>query len=233
MTAGRGGSELAELLEELKQRSGRSYAALAHRTGLGRSTVHRYCLGTTVPRTFGVVEKVARVCGADRAELDRLYRAWCQAIDAEDGAEDDAANDAEDGAAIDAANGADDAVDGAEAPSVPASPPASPASRAPSGAAMPLRGLQHHHRSLGAAWVRGQAEGVLLAARRRPRPRPRDPFRRRLRLLPRGGERRQTRRLSGAVRRRGPAGRQGPGLDRRPAAGARCLLRHEPRLRHR
>ncbi|WP_405806081.1 helix-turn-helix domain-containing protein [Streptomyces sp. NBC_01187] len=173
MTAGRGGSELAELLEELKQRSGRSYAALAHRTGLGRSTVHRYCLGTTVPRTFGVVEKVARVCGADRAELDRLYRAWCQAIDAEDGAEDDAANDAEDGAAIDAANGADDAVDGAEAPSVPASPPASPASRAPSGAAMPLRGLQHHHRSLGAGgsaarlrayfWLRVAALVLVLA----------------------------------------------------------------------
>ncbi|MGP3986991.1 helix-turn-helix domain-containing protein [Streptomyces sp. 3N207] len=85
MTLGRGGAELAELLEELKQRSGRSYAALAHRTGLGRSTVHRYCLGTTVPRTFGAVEKVARVCGADRTELDRLYRAWCQAVDEERG----------------------------------------------------------------------------------------------------------------------------------------------------
>ncbi|MGI5348127.1 helix-turn-helix domain-containing protein [Streptomyces sp. CA-250714] len=85
MTVGRDGAELAELLEGLKQRSGRSYAALAHRTGLGRSTVHRYCLGTTVPRTFGAVEKVARVCGADRTELDRLYRAWCQAVDAERG----------------------------------------------------------------------------------------------------------------------------------------------------
>ncbi|MFE0761909.1 helix-turn-helix domain-containing protein [Streptomyces smyrnaeus] len=86
MTVGRDGTELAELLEELKQRSGRSYAALAHRTGLGRSTLHRYCLGTTVPPAFGAVEKVARVCGADRAELDRLYRAWCRAADAERGA---------------------------------------------------------------------------------------------------------------------------------------------------
>ncbi|MFI0975512.1 helix-turn-helix domain-containing protein [Streptomyces sp. NPDC021093] len=69
-------SELAELLEELKRRSGRSYSALAHRTGLSRSTLHRYCQGTTVPGTFGAVERVARVSGASPAELDRLYRAW-------------------------------------------------------------------------------------------------------------------------------------------------------------
>jgi transcriptional regulator with XRE-family HTH domain len=74
-----GPSELAELLEELKRRSGRSYAALAHRTGLSRSTLHRYCQGTTVPGTFGAVERVARVSGADPAELDRLYRAWWRA----------------------------------------------------------------------------------------------------------------------------------------------------------
>ncbi|WP_395370523.1 helix-turn-helix domain-containing protein [Streptomyces tubercidicus] len=69
-------SELAELLEELKQRSGRSYTALAHRTGLSRSTLHRYCQGMTVPGSFGAVERVARVCGASPAELDRLYRVW-------------------------------------------------------------------------------------------------------------------------------------------------------------
>lgn len=79
MSSGTGDPRLAELLELLKQRSGRSYTALAHRTGLSRSTLHRYCLGTTVPRTFGAVEQVARVCGADREELDALYRAWCQA----------------------------------------------------------------------------------------------------------------------------------------------------------
>jgi hypothetical protein len=71
-----GPSELAELLEELKRRSGRSYTALAHRTGLSRSTLHRYCQGTTVPGSFGAVERVARVSGASPAELDRLYRAW-------------------------------------------------------------------------------------------------------------------------------------------------------------
>ncbi|WP_228044139.1 helix-turn-helix domain-containing protein [Streptomyces ferrugineus] len=76
-TTGQSGpSELAELLEELKRRSGRSYTALAHRTGLSRSTLHRYCQGTTVPGSFGTVERVARVSGASPAELDRLYRAW-------------------------------------------------------------------------------------------------------------------------------------------------------------
>ncbi|MGW2178068.1 helix-turn-helix domain-containing protein [Streptomyces sp. NPDC001732] len=79
-----GPAELAELLEELKQRSGRSYTALAHRTGLGRSTLHRYCRGTTVPGSFGVVERVARVCGASPAEPDRLYRVWSRTI-AEEG----------------------------------------------------------------------------------------------------------------------------------------------------
>ncbi|MGC9544414.1 helix-turn-helix domain-containing protein [Streptomyces sp. UG1] len=75
-TTGQSGpSELAELLEELKRRSGRSYTAPAHRTGLSRSTLHRYCQGTTVPGTFGAVERAARVSGASPAELDRLYRA--------------------------------------------------------------------------------------------------------------------------------------------------------------
>ncbi|NGN65805.1 helix-turn-helix domain-containing protein [Streptomyces sp. A7024] len=78
-------SELAELLEELKQRSGRSYSALAHRTGLSRSTLHRYCQGITVPGTFGAIEQVARVSGASPEELDRLYRAWYRATAGEAG----------------------------------------------------------------------------------------------------------------------------------------------------
>ncbi|NGO42477.1 helix-turn-helix domain-containing protein [Streptomyces ureilyticus] len=91
-TTGRPGqpgvSELADLLEELKRRSGRSYAALAHRTGLSRSTLHRYCQGTTVPGTFGAVERVARVSGASPAELDRLYRAWWRATAGDAGQQD-------------------------------------------------------------------------------------------------------------------------------------------------
>ncbi|MFD9858322.1 helix-turn-helix domain-containing protein [Streptomyces alboflavus] len=71
--------ELADLLQELKERSGRSYTALASRTGLSRSSVHRYCQGLTVPASFGTVERIARVCGAGQGELDRLYGAWARA----------------------------------------------------------------------------------------------------------------------------------------------------------
>ncbi|EPH43735.1 helix-turn-helix domain-containing protein [Streptomyces aurantiacus] len=71
--------ELADLLQELKERSGRSYTALASRTGLSRSSVHRYCQGLTVPASFGTVERIARVCGAGQEELDRLYGAWARA----------------------------------------------------------------------------------------------------------------------------------------------------------
>ncbi|GGR66555.1 hypothetical protein GCM10010252_00210 [Streptomyces aureoverticillatus] len=71
--------ELADLLQELKERSGRSYTALASRTGLSRSSVHRYCQGLTVPASFGTVERIARVCGAGQGELDRLYLAWTRA----------------------------------------------------------------------------------------------------------------------------------------------------------
>lgn len=71
-----GSSRLGDELAELKRRSGRSYAALAHRTGLSRSTLHRYCQGGSVPGTFGAVERIARACGASDQEVDRLYRAW-------------------------------------------------------------------------------------------------------------------------------------------------------------
>ncbi|MDQ8701052.1 helix-turn-helix domain-containing protein [Streptomyces sp. LHD-70] len=74
-----GTHQLADLLQALKERSGRSYSALAQRTGLSRSSVHRYCQGLTVPASFGVVERIARVCGAERDELDRLYAAWVRA----------------------------------------------------------------------------------------------------------------------------------------------------------
>ncbi|MGC5011979.1 helix-turn-helix domain-containing protein [Streptosporangium sp. DT93] len=72
--------DLAELLAELKRRSGRSYEALARRTGMSRSTVHRYCRGEIVPDSYGTLERVARACGASRAELEELYRRWTRAI---------------------------------------------------------------------------------------------------------------------------------------------------------
>ena len=90
MSSGRGNpapSALGEELEALKRRSGRSYAALAHRTGLSRSTLHRYCQGITAPGTFGAVERIARVCGANEHEVDRLYRAWRRAVAEQDDAD--------------------------------------------------------------------------------------------------------------------------------------------------
>lgn len=76
-------AELAALLEGLKQRSGTSYTALAARTGMARSTLHRYCRGTTVPSSFAAIERLARVCAVDSEELDGLYRAWTRARDAQ------------------------------------------------------------------------------------------------------------------------------------------------------
>ncbi|NGO13602.1 helix-turn-helix domain-containing protein [Streptomyces sp. HC44] len=87
--------QLADLLQELKERSGRSYTALASRTGLSRSSVHRYCQGLTVPASFGMVERIARVCGAGQEELDRLYTAWTRAEAQAREAESEAAADPE------------------------------------------------------------------------------------------------------------------------------------------
>ncbi|MFI1937089.1 helix-turn-helix domain-containing protein [Streptomyces purpureus] len=67
---------LAGLLRELKERSGRSYGALAQQLHVSTSTLHRYCNGDAVPTEFAPVEKLARLCGADRDELLRLHRAW-------------------------------------------------------------------------------------------------------------------------------------------------------------
>jgi len=64
----------AERLRELKDRSGRSYQALGRRCGLSSSTVHRYCSGAGVPMEFEPVARLARACGADRAELTELHR---------------------------------------------------------------------------------------------------------------------------------------------------------------
>jgi hypothetical protein len=67
---------VADLLQELKARSGRSYDALARRSGLSRSTVHRYSRGVIVPESFGPLEALGRACGADRVELAELYALW-------------------------------------------------------------------------------------------------------------------------------------------------------------
>lgn len=70
---------LAALLQELKDRTPFSYSALAKRLGLGPSTLHRYCRGTTVPADYAPIERFARLCKATPAELTELHRRWARA----------------------------------------------------------------------------------------------------------------------------------------------------------
>ncbi|MGW2865978.1 helix-turn-helix domain-containing protein [Streptomyces sp. NPDC001205] len=73
-------ADLASALTALKDRSGLSYTRLAERCWTSASTVHRYCRGKVVPAEFGTVERIALACGADRAEVDRLYPLWSRAV---------------------------------------------------------------------------------------------------------------------------------------------------------
>ncbi|WP_372344554.1 helix-turn-helix domain-containing protein [Streptomyces sp. KL116D] len=73
---GSGGDGFAELLRELKDRSGLSYGALAKRLHMSTSTLHRYCNGTAVPNEYAPVERLARVCRATPEELVELHRRW-------------------------------------------------------------------------------------------------------------------------------------------------------------
>ncbi len=68
--------ELAELLTELKQRSGRSYEWIGRRVHAGKSTVQRYCTGNSVPPEFSMLERIARACGATSDEIGLLFRRW-------------------------------------------------------------------------------------------------------------------------------------------------------------
>jgi transcriptional regulator with XRE-family HTH domain len=70
---------LAALLQELKDRTPFSYSALAKRLGVGPSTLHRYCRGTTVPADYAPIEHFARLCKATPAELTELHRRWARA----------------------------------------------------------------------------------------------------------------------------------------------------------
>ncbi|MEU0215448.1 helix-turn-helix transcriptional regulator, partial [Streptomyces sp. NPDC006265] len=69
----------AALLRSLKSRSGLSYEALARKSGLAGSTLHRYCRGTSVPQDYGSVHRLATVCGATPDELRTLHRLWALA----------------------------------------------------------------------------------------------------------------------------------------------------------
>ncbi|WP_459247593.1 helix-turn-helix domain-containing protein, partial [Streptomyces youssoufiensis] len=68
--------KFADCLRELKERSGRSYGALARRLHVSTSTLHRYCNGDAVPADYAPVERLARLCGAAPDELVELHRRW-------------------------------------------------------------------------------------------------------------------------------------------------------------
>ncbi|MEU6712717.1 helix-turn-helix domain-containing protein [Nonomuraea sp. NPDC046802] len=67
---------LAELLSELKRRSGLSYAELARRTYTSSSTLHRYCTGRSDPPDYQLVAKIGQACDATDEELNDLLRLW-------------------------------------------------------------------------------------------------------------------------------------------------------------
>ncbi|MEV2216221.1 helix-turn-helix domain-containing protein [Streptomyces sp. NPDC050997] len=69
----------AAFLRSLKNRSGLSYEALAGKSGIAGSTLHRYCRGTSVPQDYGSVHRLAKVCGAAPDELRNLHRLWALA----------------------------------------------------------------------------------------------------------------------------------------------------------
>lgn len=76
MSEGMPESGFAELLRELKHRSGHSYGTLAKRLHMSTSTLHRYCNGDAVPVDYAPVERLARLCGAVPGELVELHRRW-------------------------------------------------------------------------------------------------------------------------------------------------------------
>ncbi|WP_333775859.1 helix-turn-helix domain-containing protein [Streptomyces sp. IBSBF 3136] len=69
-------AEFAALLRALKQRSGLSYGALAKRSHMSTSTLHRYCNGEGVPADLAAVSRFGRVCRATPEEMVELHRRW-------------------------------------------------------------------------------------------------------------------------------------------------------------
>ncbi|MGB8941553.1 MAG: helix-turn-helix transcriptional regulator [Streptomyces sp.] len=71
-----GAGDLADLLRELKERSGLSYGSLAKRLHVSTSTLHRYVNGSAVPTEFAPLERLARACGASREQMIEVHRRW-------------------------------------------------------------------------------------------------------------------------------------------------------------
>ncbi|MFF5011340.1 helix-turn-helix domain-containing protein [Streptomyces phaeochromogenes] len=74
-----GAQELASVLAELKERSGLSYQELGRRVFTSSSTLHRYCNGKGTPADYDIIVCIAKECGADPDELNKLLRCWMAA----------------------------------------------------------------------------------------------------------------------------------------------------------
>nr|WP_272951822.1 helix-turn-helix domain-containing protein [Streptomyces xinghaiensis] len=79
MTACGETERFAAFLRSLKDRSGMSYEALARKSGMSGSSLHRYCRGTSVPQDYGSLHRLAVACGAAPDELRTLHRLWALA----------------------------------------------------------------------------------------------------------------------------------------------------------
>lgn len=69
----------AARLHALRERADYSYEVLAQKTNISRSSLHRYCTGSSVPQDYGAAHRIATVCGATPAELRELHRLWALA----------------------------------------------------------------------------------------------------------------------------------------------------------
>lgn len=129
-------AEFALLLTRLKERSDRSYAALARRLDLHASTLHRYCAGEVVPQDFGGVERFAALCGASPEERVELHRRWILAAAARQQTRPSATRRTPPpaGGTAPQAPETPSASGGPEASSVPEAPSAPEATSAPEGA---------------------------------------------------------------------------------------------------
>ncbi|GAA2762346.1 hypothetical protein GCM10010103_13870 [Streptomyces paradoxus] len=129
----------AALLRSLKSRSGLSYEALARKSGLAGSTLHRYCRGTSVPQDYGSVHRLGTVCGATPDELRTLHRLWALADAARAAAAGAEGDPAERGAVAEAAGGTGAARDATQETAPKAEPEAEPEAEAPAKAPTPAQ----------------------------------------------------------------------------------------------
>ncbi|GII82988.1 hypothetical protein Ssi03_09780 [Sphaerisporangium siamense] len=79
MTRSREAEQFAARLRMLKDRADLSFEELARRTGISRSSLHRYCSGAKLPPGYGTAHTIAKACGASGEELRELHKAWALA----------------------------------------------------------------------------------------------------------------------------------------------------------